>query len=75
MLADPTTGALTDLGGGSWRFVPAGAFVGGVGFSYSVSDGQGGIVSKTFNITVIAPVVSSIVRVGGAAATGCDGYG
>ncbi len=50
-------------------YTPASNYVGSDNFTIQVSDGQGGIVSKTFNITVIAPVVSSIVRVGGAAAT------
>ena len=50
-------------------YTPTSNYVGSDTFTIQVSDGQGGVVAKTFNINVIAPVVQSIVRTGSGAAT------
>jgi len=50
-------------------YTPTTDYIGSDSFTIQVSDGQGGIVTKTYNVTVITPVVNSITRTGAAAVT------
>ncbi|MBI3446409.1 MAG: DUF4347 domain-containing protein, partial [Magnetospirillum sp.] len=59
----------TSIAGPVVTYTPAGGYVGSDTFTIQVSDGQGGVVAKMFNVNVIAPVIQSIVRVGSAAPT------
>ncbi|MBT5415686.1 MAG: tandem-95 repeat protein, partial [Rhodospirillaceae bacterium] len=45
-------GSLSDLGGGSWAYVPTADFNGAVEFSYSVSDGLGGLAQGSAFLAV-----------------------
>ena len=59
----------TNIAGPVVTYTPTTNYVGSDTFTIQVSDGQGGVVAKTFNINVIAPVVQSIVRTGSGNAT------
>ena len=48
-------GTINENGGGSWTYTPAAGFAGSDTFSYSLSDGRGGVASATVNVTVTAP--------------------
>ena len=60
---DSGPGSLSDLGGGSWNYVPTADFNGSVEFSYTVSDGFGGTAQGSAVLTVRpvndAPVVGA----------------
>ncbi len=50
--ASTAGGAITDLGGGSYRYTPASNFNGSDTFTYTVSDGNGGSDSGTVTVNV-----------------------
>ena len=49
-----TNGTISDLGGGNYTFTPDSNFNGVANFNYLISDGQGGSISNSINLTVNA---------------------
>ena len=49
-----TNGFVTDLGSGNYEFTPDQDFEGVVTFNYLIKDGQGGSISNSVNLTVLA---------------------
>src|SRR6202008_2203701 len=58
------SGTLVDNGNGTWSYTPAANDSGGVGFSYTIADGNGGTVagSATLDLTPVndAPTTSPV---------------
>jgi hypothetical protein len=48
-------GTVVDNGGGRWTYTPPASFTGSDTFTYSISDGHGGVASAIVNITVTPP--------------------
>ena len=66
-------GTLTDHGGGTWTFAPSADWNGAVTFDYTVSDGNGGTIDTSANLTVTpvndAPVIDVNATINVAAET------
>ena len=56
-VSNPSNGSVTyDPGSQTVTFVPANNYTGPAGFTYSITNGQGGTASATVSLTVIQPV-------------------
>ncbi len=73
-------GTVVDNGGGSWTYTPPPAFTGSDTFTYSISDGRGGVASAIVHVTVTASPAGLVAaysfdEAGGSVATDVSGYG
>jgi VCBS repeat-containing protein len=53
-VTQPGHGAVTANAGGGWIYTPAANYNGADSFTYTVSDGKGGVTSASVNVTIVA---------------------